>query len=711
MADLEKGIFFPKIDIASVSTKRDLNDPNITLALKEPVYLMKYPYVDKLLDPTTVILFLCSLKFDEFVYEFRYNLARIIDGNLCNCRIIIREKPEGYRRQSRKKSKQKKSDDEKDQTEKPQLKKIFKLLFDSQGNFFYIQILGTSDKVKYELIKFKRKYGTRPLFLYTYNFIYDPSLSTPYQIKYPKEVFKKLSILFNNKAADIKRNQFTSILFYRFSPFHCKTISRNKFHIMNPCNDLYAIFNRFSGFFLYSEGDGPFLFKGKSVSAFAWLHPFFHEVVSKASTIGLDATFRVLKPFKVCIPQCIIQNTGVPLGILVASQESFKLYSLLFELLIKIDPSGNLTKEFQEKSYITDEHSCFNKLKRVYNLRIYKCFTHLIRSVGSSSVLGLLLRDLLFSFTLDDFNADQLKNAHLLKQLYDNDPKKNEARYTKVAKVLGIDVKGQPCEIDDSYSPLFIRSERNVPTTNNYSEAYHSKINAIAGNFKISINNRLALLVNHIMQRIQNVDQSSIANLRTYMRYIKSKALEKVERSPELLAHYSKDKCNCKRSQYYSFLYGITIPCIHQILNEVWNEIDITEFLINISIKDVKINYANDDLLNYFELEKKEEDEEEDIQDEEETCFPFDNIFIQETKFYDNPVQRMIYHMYKHMKRICVIDKIEVSSILVDIQQKLLDDAQTRKKLNENYAEYLAILQIKTLEEIYRQKGISDKFY
>lgn len=62
------------------------------------------------------------------------------------------------------------------------------------------------------------------------------------------------------------------------------------------------------------------------------------------------------------------------------------------------------------------------------------------------------------------------------------------------------------------------------------------------------------------MERIQNVDQSSIANLRTYIRYIKSKALEKVKRSPELLAHYSKDKCNCKRSQYYAILYGIPIP-------------------------------------------------------------------------------------------------------------------------------------------------------
>ena len=75
--------------------------------------------------------------------------------------------------------------------------------------------------------------------------------------------------------------------------------------------------------------------------------------------------------------------------------------------------------------------------------------------------------------------------------------KKNEARYTKLAKVLGINQKGEPCETDESYAPLFIRNKFKVPTINNYSEAYHSKINAVDGNLKISINNRLALLVNH----------------------------------------------------------------------------------------------------------------------------------------------------------------------------------------------------------------------
>ena len=101
---------------------------------------------------------------------------------------------------------------------------------------------------------------------------------------------------------------------------------------------------------------------------------------------------------------------------------------------MRIDPSGKLTKVFQNKSYITDEYSCFNKLKKIYNLKIYKCFAHLIRSVGSNSILGFLLRDMLFSFTETDFIKDQTKNAHILKYLYDNNPKKKRSSIHEIGK-------------------------------------------------------------------------------------------------------------------------------------------------------------------------------------------------------------------------------------------------------------------------------------
>ncbi|KAK8863932.1 hypothetical protein M9Y10_011625 [Tritrichomonas musculus] len=101
------------------------------------------------------------------------------------------------------------------------------------------------------------------------------------------------------------------------------------------------------------------------------------------------------------------------------------------------------------------------------------------------------------------------------------------------------------------------------------------------GNFKISTNNRLALLVNHIMDRIQRADQTSIANQCANMKNTTKRAQEKVQRFPKHLDRYTNNNCNCSRSQYYSTLYGVSIPCIHQILNDKWQEKDIMKMRRN----------------------------------------------------------------------------------------------------------------------------------
>ena len=98
-------------------------------------------------------------------------------------------------------------------------------------------------------------------------------------------------------------------------------------------------------------------------------------------------------------------------------------------------------------SYITDEHRCFDKLKSDYNLNIYKCFTHLIRSVGPHSALGLLLRDILYYDTKEEYEKDYLKNVKLFQKLYEIDKVKDDARYMKVAKVLGVDQFGNQVDI------------------------------------------------------------------------------------------------------------------------------------------------------------------------------------------------------------------------------------------------------------------------
>ena len=53
---------------------------------------------------------------------------------------------------------------------------------------------------------------------------------------------------------------------------------------MNPYNDMYFIFKRFSGYLLLVKGDGLFNYKGGSIAIFSWIHPFF---LKKDQPLGL----------------------------------------------------------------------------------------------------------------------------------------------------------------------------------------------------------------------------------------------------------------------------------------------------------------------------------------------------------------------------------------------------------------------------------------
>ena len=207
--------------------------------------------------------------------------------------------------------------------------------------------------------------------------------------------------------------------------------------------------------------------------------------------------------------------------------------------------------------YITDEHKAFKKLKKIYNLKIFHCFVHLIRTVGSHSALAMLLRDILYSYTKDEYDENYLKFVHTYLYLYNLsksdtriNKKRLKTRFDKVGKILGYNTDGQVIEIDEVYSPLYIRIQHRIPTTTNHAESYHQKVNTVAGDLRMTLPNRVALLAHHIMSQITQIDNSSISNLLSYIKKIIKKAKDKVKKDNNLLQYYSLDECNCKRSLY-----------------------------------------------------------------------------------------------------------------------------------------------------------------
>ena len=540
-----------------------------------------------------------------------------------------------------------------------------------------------------------------PAYLFSNEFTFDYTSNKPYNLRYPLDAFHKMTKIFKGKNDDDYVNQYTSLLFFRIAPFHPKTIRR--LENSNPENDLLKIFTPLGGWLFIVKGKGIFTCKGEDVMMFSWFYPYFKNVFLKGTAIELDTTFKVLKPLKTVIPQLIIKNTGVPLCLLAGPSESTNLYSLFYESIRKIDI--NLFQKCLNMNYITDEHKCFISLKRKYNIVIYNCFAHLIRSVGASSPLGWLLKDILFTASKEEYERKLDQFKYTLIDTYNTfhckDDSKDDKRYIKVGKILGVNVIGQPIEIEKSYTPLFERIERKTPTTTNFAESFHQKINSVAGNQHLNICSRLTLLANQILTRLTNIGQSSVSNLRFYINSLKKKANEKVSNGTGSAQSYSKENCSCSRSKYYSMMYDIDLPCIHMILNPKWDDISdlINEEFKNAQSFDLSLpkQGLSFDYLDTIQIDEENEEEEESSDISDSIIFECVKDDLEE---YDTPIRYFIFHTYNQVKDYLKVDPIKVAETVIEVQKELLNTVEGRDLMQNDEQHYNAIWQVKTWERL-----------
>lgn len=211
--------FMPSLDLGTRRTGQDLNDSNLILNLHDPIYLMSLPYRNAQLNSQTIILFLCSLPPNYFNFQLTTSSIRAKDDKQLKCKITIKEEITG--------------------------KPIFKICFDSCGNSFYIQILGTSTEVKYDLIFLKPNAREIRIYKYKPTFVKIANSKGPFGLAFPEKIFHSLSVLFNKQNAPQNVNDFTASLFYQYSPFNRKTIARKEMNDINPSNEINEIFKKY----------------------------------------------------------------------------------------------------------------------------------------------------------------------------------------------------------------------------------------------------------------------------------------------------------------------------------------------------------------------------------------------------------------------------------------------------------------------------------
>ena len=141
-----------------------------------------------------------------------------------------------------------------------------------------------------------------------------------------------------------------------------------------------------------------------------------------------------------------------------------------------------------------------------------------------------------------------------------------------------------------SYSPIFKRISDGVPCTTNHIEAFHRNLNQVAkGLTNIAL--RLGCICKYIIDRTIRSNKSSEVNLKLYLNRLKEKACNKT--SPK----YQIQKCDCGRKLYFERLYGISVPCIHDIL-----QADEKMILESLKVYDINFDDNAENILEEYDI-------------------------------------------------------------------------------------------------------------
>lgn len=179
---------------------------------------------------------------------------------------------------------------------------------------------------------------------------------------------------------------------------------------------------------------------------------------------------------------------------------------------------------------------------------MYNCFVHLIRTIGSNSLLGYLLSDLLFTYSETQWNENLVRMCYTFQYLFkEKGPATDTSRFDKVAQVLGQDVNGNPIEKKSSYSPLYKRAADRITSCTNHIESIHNQINQLTKGSK-GLPLRLGIICKYIIDRTKRINISVLDNMKNYITKLK----KKVENSGSVQNRITQ-KCLNPRSKKFNF--------------------------------------------------------------------------------------------------------------------------------------------------------------
>ena len=375
---------------------------------------------------------------------------------------------------------------------------------------------------------------------------------TMYKHYHHNHPFIKLAKIIKKKTDDIF---FSNMLFkLAYSPSAIYKASRS---LIADLSDEF--WNKQKGFIELHLTDNPLYpmeipstDKLKYIHSLCFLVNEFQDIINRMDVLELDSSFYVLEPYVYCVPEAIVANESIPLGVTVGPSENYQIYSQFLLFVKSID--NNAYEILKQHPVLSDEGSAVKKFCKINNILQFFCYRHLINKFGANSPLAGLVTNLLFTQTKEEFIETFYNSKTLILQELNKTTQQHIKQFEDLFQCKTI-VNNK--EITDITEPLFEeqsmwkRALFHCPTCTNHSESSHSHLNQCAINCRL-YNKRLNIIFDYIQNRLHKFKKRN--NLKNEIRFLLMQAYNEKPR----------EICKCQ-NPFKSALYHIDFPCIHNV--------------------------------------------------------------------------------------------------------------------------------------------------
>ena len=169
----------------------------------------------------------------------------------------------------------------------------------------------------------------------------------------------------------------------------------------------------------------------------------------------------------------IIKNESFPIGLSIGPSENKHLFNQFFSYLKEKDIDAY--EKMMKLPALADEGVAIASSANEHNIKLYKCFRHLIEKFGASSEIGKIIRQLLFSKSEDHFKTNWNDFKDQVLSICDE---KHQTTKEKFEKLFNCDLSNPDTQPSLGDQSLWMRAKDHVSTCSNHLESIHKQANA-----------------------------------------------------------------------------------------------------------------------------------------------------------------------------------------------------------------------------------------